>query len=51
VLPRLDAATPAAAQTLFAKVPVAQQLARQALFWGHEISATALVWKSPLTGW
>jgi cation diffusion facilitator CzcD-associated flavoprotein CzcO len=50
VLPRLDAATPAAAQTLFAKVPVAQQLARRALFWGHEISATALVWKSPLTG-
>jgi cation diffusion facilitator CzcD-associated flavoprotein CzcO len=35
---------------LFAKVPVAQQLARQALFWGHEISATALVWNSPLTG-
>jgi cation diffusion facilitator CzcD-associated flavoprotein CzcO len=50
VLPRLDAATPQAAQSLFAKVPVAQQLARQALFWGHEISATALVWKSPLTG-
>jgi cation diffusion facilitator CzcD-associated flavoprotein CzcO len=49
VLPRLDAATPPAAHTLFAKVPAAQQLARQALFWGHEISATALVWNSPLT--
>ena len=24
-------------------------LARQALYWGHEASATALVWKSPLT--
>jgi cation diffusion facilitator CzcD-associated flavoprotein CzcO len=50
VLPRLDLATPAAAHTLFAKVPAAQQLARQALFWGHELSATALVWDTPLTG-
>ncbi len=46
VLPRLDIATPAAAQALFAKVPAAQQLARQILFWGHEVSATALVWDS-----
>ena len=50
VLPRLDGATPAAAQTLFAKVPAAQELARQALFWGHEITATAMVWDTPLTG-
>jgi cation diffusion facilitator CzcD-associated flavoprotein CzcO len=50
VLPRLDVATPAAAQDVFTKVPAAQQLARQALFWGHEISATALVWDTPLTG-
>jgi cation diffusion facilitator CzcD-associated flavoprotein CzcO len=50
VLPRMDGATPAAAKTLFAKVPAAQELARQALFWGHEISATALVWDTPLTG-
>lgn len=50
VLPRLDVATPPAAQTLFSKVPAAQQLARRALFWGHEVSATALVWDSPLTG-
>jgi cation diffusion facilitator CzcD-associated flavoprotein CzcO len=49
MLPRLDIATPAAAQMLFAKVPAAQELARQALFWGHEISATALVWDTPLT--
>jgi cation diffusion facilitator CzcD-associated flavoprotein CzcO len=49
MLPRLDIATPAAAQMLFAKVPAAQELARQALFWGHEISATALVWETPLT--
>jgi cation diffusion facilitator CzcD-associated flavoprotein CzcO len=50
VLPRLDIATPAVAQEMFAKVPALQELARQALFWGHEISATALVWDTPLTG-
>jgi len=50
VLPRLDIATPAKAQELFAKVPAVQELTRQALFWGHEISATALVWDTPLTG-
>jgi cation diffusion facilitator CzcD-associated flavoprotein CzcO len=50
VLPRLDLPIPAAAQGLFAKVPATQQLARQVLYWGHEISATALVWNSPLTG-
>jgi cation diffusion facilitator CzcD-associated flavoprotein CzcO len=50
VVPRLDVAMPAAAKTLFAKVPAAQQLARQILFWGHEASATALVWDTPLTG-
>ena len=48
VLPRLDVATPPAVQTLFAKVPATQQLARQALFWGHEASATALVWDTPV---
>ena len=49
VLPRPDVATPAAVQAVFAKVPVVQQVARQALFWGHEASATALVWNTPLT--
>ena len=49
VLPRLDVPVPAAAQELFTKVPATQELARQALYWGHEISATALVWNSPLT--
>jgi cation diffusion facilitator CzcD-associated flavoprotein CzcO len=49
VLPRLDISTPPAAQALFAKVPAVQEVARQALFWGHEASATALVWNSPLT--
>jgi cation diffusion facilitator CzcD-associated flavoprotein CzcO len=50
VIPRFDVAMPAAAQTLFAKVPATQEIARQLLFWGHEASATALVWDSPLTG-
>lgn len=49
VLPRLDIPTPPSLQNLFTKVPAAQQLARQALFWGHEASATALVWDTPLT--
>ena len=49
VLPRMDLPIPAAAQELFAKVPVTQQLARQALYWGHEVSATAMVWDTPLT--
>jgi cation diffusion facilitator CzcD-associated flavoprotein CzcO len=49
VLPRLNPATPSAVQALFAKVPAAQQVARDALFWGHEVSALALVWNSPLT--
>ncbi|MEO8816505.1 MAG: NAD(P)/FAD-dependent oxidoreductase [Mycobacterium sp.] len=49
VLPRADVAIPPRLQQLFAKTPVAQQLARQALFWGHEASATALVWNTPLT--
>lgn len=49
VLPRLDVRMPTPVQTVFANVPVAQDIARQALFWGHEASATALVWKSPLS--
>jgi cation diffusion facilitator CzcD-associated flavoprotein CzcO len=49
VIPRLDVATPERAQELFAKFPAVQRLARQALFWGHEASATALVWDSPLS--
>jgi cation diffusion facilitator CzcD-associated flavoprotein CzcO len=49
VLPRFDFATPPAVQTVFDKAPAVQQLARQALYWGHEASATALVWNTPLT--
>lgn len=49
VLPRLDIATPPTVQAVFTKFPTAQELARQALFWGHEASAAALVWDTPLT--
>jgi cation diffusion facilitator CzcD-associated flavoprotein CzcO len=49
VLPRLDARMPLGVRLLLAKVPAAGNLARQALFWGHEASATALVWKSPVS--
>ncbi|KRE25298.1 4-hydroxyacetophenone monooxygenase [Mycobacterium sp. Soil538] len=50
VLPRPDVEMPASVQTLFAKVPAAQEFARQALFWGHEACAAALVWNTPLSG-
>jgi cation diffusion facilitator CzcD-associated flavoprotein CzcO len=49
VLPRLDLETPAAAKTLFAKLPIAQQAARTALYLGHEAAATGLVWDTPVT--
>jgi cation diffusion facilitator CzcD-associated flavoprotein CzcO len=49
VLPRLDTRMPETVQSLFAKVPAAQQVARQALFWGHEASAAALVWDTPMS--
>ncbi|MGV9803313.1 flavin-containing monooxygenase [Mycobacterium sp. NPDC003449] len=50
MIPRLDITTPPAARALFTKVPAAQHLARQILYWGHEASATAMVWDTPLTG-
>ena len=50
VLPRPDVEMPASVQALFATVPATQELARQALFWGHEACAAALVWNTPLSG-
>lgn len=49
VMPRPDFSTPKVAQKLFSKVPAAQQAARAALFWGHEVMATGLVWNTPVT--
>ncbi|MFL6106498.1 MAG: flavin-containing monooxygenase [Marmoricola sp.] len=49
VLPRLDVETPEVAKTLFAKLPLAQQAARTALYLAHEAAATGLVWDTPVT--
>ena len=49
VLPRMDPPTPPAVRALFAKIPAAQELVRQALFWGHEASAAGLVWNTPMS--
>ncbi|MCX6396853.1 MAG: NAD(P)/FAD-dependent oxidoreductase [Propionibacteriales bacterium] len=49
VMPRLDSSTPAAVQRVFEKLPVVQQAARTALFLGHEVAATGLVWNTPIT--
>lgn len=49
VLPRVDFAHPAWAKQLFRRVPGAEDLARQALFWGHEAAAVGMVWDSAAT--
>lgn len=49
VLPRVDFATPKVAQEVFARVPFAERAARAALFAGHEVAATGLVWDTPIT--
>ncbi len=49
VLPRVDVPTPGLAKTVFRHVPLAQRAARTALFWGHEVAATGLVWDTPVT--
>ena len=50
VLPRLDVADAAPRRRRCSpKCLPPKQLARQALYWGHEASATALVWNTPLT--
>jgi cation diffusion facilitator CzcD-associated flavoprotein CzcO len=49
VMPRLDLPTPGPAQALFEKLPSVQDVARTALFLGHEVAATGLVWNTPVT--
>ncbi|MCV7151956.1 flavin-containing monooxygenase [Mycolicibacterium pyrenivorans] len=49
VLPRLDVRVPDGVQALFAAAPATQNLARQALYWGHEAAAAALVWDTPVS--
>ncbi|HTK63646.1 MAG TPA: NAD(P)/FAD-dependent oxidoreductase [Pseudonocardia sp.] len=49
VMPRLDWSTPGPARALFEKLPAVQDAARTALYLGHEVAATGLVWDSPVT--
>lgn len=49
VLPRLDFRHPGWAKQLFRHLPVTEQVARQAWFWGHEAAAVGMVWDTPAT--
>jgi len=49
VMPRVDVETPAVAKAVFERLPLVQQAARTALFFGHEAAATGLVWDTPIT--
>ncbi|HEX3611101.1 MAG TPA: NAD(P)/FAD-dependent oxidoreductase [Sporichthyaceae bacterium] len=49
VLPRLQFDTPGVGKSLFAKVPLAQSVARKAVFLAHESIALGVVWASPAT--
>lgn len=49
VVPRPDYRVKERTKALFRRTPAAQQAVRDALFWGHESSALAVIWPSPLT--
>ncbi|MBB5911928.1 cation diffusion facilitator CzcD-associated flavoprotein CzcO [Nocardia transvalensis] len=49
VLPRVNRRTNGLTKQLYRQLPVAQTLAREAWFWGHESVALGVVWNSPLT--
>jgi cation diffusion facilitator CzcD-associated flavoprotein CzcO len=49
VTPRPDYKTPEWNKTIFRKLPAAQTVMRQALYWTHESMALAVIWNSPLT--
>lgn len=49
VLPRPDFPHPGWAKEILRTIPVTGQLARQALFWGHEAVAVGMVWDTPAT--
>jgi cation diffusion facilitator CzcD-associated flavoprotein CzcO len=49
VLPRLNFPHPHWAKQLFRHIPLTEQLARQAWFWGHEAAAVGMVWNTPAT--
>lgn len=49
VLPRPDFATPDVQRWLFRRIPALQQVVRDALFYGHEAMAPAVIWRTPLS--
>ncbi|MFI6998926.1 flavin-containing monooxygenase [Nocardia sp. NPDC050175] len=49
VLPRVNRRTNAVTKEIYRRVPAAEQLARQAWFYGHESVALGVVWNTPLT--
>ncbi|MEU7216732.1 flavin-containing monooxygenase [Nocardia iowensis] len=49
VLPRVNRRTNPVTKELYRRVPAAEQLARQAWFYGHESVAIGVVWNTPLT--
>lgn len=49
VLPRPNFPHPGWARQLFRHIPLTEQLARQAWFWGHEAAAVGMVWNTPAT--
>ncbi|PXX60196.1 cation diffusion facilitator CzcD-associated flavoprotein CzcO [Nocardia tenerifensis] len=49
VLPRVNRRTNPVTKELYRRVPAAEQLARQAWFYGHESVALGVVWNTPLT--
>ncbi|MGK2882007.1 MAG: flavin-containing monooxygenase [Mycobacterium sp.] len=49
VLPRPDFAHPQWARSAFRRAPLAQNAARQAWFWVHELMAIGMVWDTPVT--
>ena len=49
VLPRPNFPHPDWAKQLFRHIPLTEQLARQAWFWGHEAAAVGMVWNTPAT--
>ncbi|WP_036502378.1 flavin-containing monooxygenase [Nocardia aobensis] len=49
VLPRINRHTTGLTRQLYRHLPLTEQLARQAWFWGHESVALGVVWNTPLT--
>ncbi|WP_433662914.1 flavin-containing monooxygenase [Nocardia sp. CA-128927] len=49
VLPRVNRRTNSVTKEIYRRAPAAEQLARQAWFYGHESVALGVVWNTPLT--